>query len=162
MRRQHRARRHALLAGDDYHDMDLVFAGPTGEIRDRLCLDPELQEPTRTRGARAHSLARIATASSQRYLQDQGVPLERIRDLIGHCELRVTESYAYTLPDSLKSDMEAITRCCAPPMEGSGEAPLPNRTPHHLSSGDLDFDVGHLWSLRLVERSVAKHRDEDA
>jgi len=41
-------------------------------------------------------------------LQDQGVPLERIRDLMGDSELRVTEGYAYTMPDSLTRDMSAV------------------------------------------------------
>ena len=41
-------------------------------------------------------------------LQDHGLPLERIRDLMGHSELRVTESYAYVMPESLLQDMGAM------------------------------------------------------
>jgi len=41
-------------------------------------------------------------------LQDQGVPLERIRDLVGHSQIMVIEGYDYTMPDSLKRDMGAV------------------------------------------------------
>jgi site-specific recombinase XerD len=40
--------------------------------------------------------------------QDQGVPPERIRHLVGHSSLRVTESYAYTMPQTLARGIQAI------------------------------------------------------
>jgi len=59
---------------------------------------------------RWHALRRIFAAP----LQDEGVPLERLRDLMGHTNILVTEGYAYTLPASLDRDMGAIDRAFQP------------------------------------------------
>jgi integrase len=96
-----------LLAGGDWQDLDLVFPSPTGRIRDRHAvtrgfrriLDRNEIEPIRW-----HALRRQFAA----LLQDQGIPLERLRDLMGHSALRVTEHYAYTMPETLRHDMGAI------------------------------------------------------
>jgi integrase len=94
-------------AGRKWQDLDLVFAGPTGGIRDGRAVTRNFQARPKARGLepiRWHALRRVFAA----LLQDAGVPLERVRDLMGHPELRVTESYAYTLRDSLLRDMDAI------------------------------------------------------
>jgi len=96
-----------ILAGDRWQELDLVFANPTGGIRDGNALRRNFQGLLSRRGLkpiRWHALRRLFAA----VLQDHGVPLERIRDLMGHSELRVTEGYAYTLPETLDRDMGAI------------------------------------------------------
>ncbi len=95
------------LAGPAWQDLDLVFPGPTGGLRDGAAVSRNFRAKLRTNGLRPirwHALRRVFAA----LLQDQGIPLERIRDLLGHSELRVTESYAYTMPETLRRDMAAI------------------------------------------------------
>ena len=53
---------------------------------------------------RWHALRRVFAA----ILQAEGIPLESIRDLMGHSELRVTEGYAYVMPDNLVRGMRAV------------------------------------------------------
>lgn len=53
---------------------------------------------------RWHALRRIYAAT----LQDAGFPLHVIRDLMGHSELRVTESYAYTMPGGNSAAVRAL------------------------------------------------------
>jgi len=43
-------------------------------------------------------------------LQAEGVPLQEIGDLMGHSEIRVTEGYAYTMPDRLHKAMSSVDR----------------------------------------------------
>jgi len=97
------------LAGRDWQDLDLVFPGKNGAIRAGPAVTKVFQTQLvrkELRPLRWHALRRVFAA----LLQDDGVPLERIRDLMGHSTLSVTESYAYTLPASLDRDMGAIDR----------------------------------------------------
>ena len=106
MRRQQEAD-DRLLAGDQWQDLGLVFPGRTGGIRECSALTHTFQNRLRRHGLpviRWHALRRVFAA----VLQDNGVPLERIRDLMGHSMLSVTESYAYTIPASLDRDMASI------------------------------------------------------
>ena len=97
-----------LLAGLRWQELYLVFpAGPTGGIRDGSTVTHNFQKRLESRGLepmRWHGLRRVFAA----VLQDAGVPLERVRDLMGHSQLQVTEHYDYTLKDSLLRDMDAI------------------------------------------------------
>lgn len=105
LRRVHEAEDRSVAAR--YVDNGLVFAGPAGGIRDRGAVRRVFQERLAAAGLpriRWHALRRVFAA----LLQDQGVPLERIRDLLGHSELRVTEGYAYTMPGRLAEDVRAI------------------------------------------------------
>ncbi|MFQ5459743.1 MAG: tyrosine-type recombinase/integrase, partial [Anaerolineae bacterium] len=77
-------------------------------------LDRRGMEPIRW-----HALRRVIAA----VLQDQGVPLERIRDLMGHSQLRVTESYAYTIPETLQKDMDAVDDALGPSGDETHSAP---------------------------------------
>lgn len=96
-----------LLAGRAWQDLDLVFPGAAGAIRNWQAVTRNFKARLERHGIepiRWHALRRVFAA----LLQDAGVPLERVRDLMGHSELQVTESYAYTLHDSLLRDMDAI------------------------------------------------------
>jgi integrase len=102
-----------LLAGRSWQELDLVFPGRTGGIRAGPAVTKHFQDHLRRHGLptiRWHALRRVFAA----LLQDEGVPLERIRDLMGHSTLHVTEGYAYTLPESLDRDMGAIDRALQP------------------------------------------------
>lgn len=95
------------LAGPGWCDTRLVFAGRTGGIlpsgrcgdRLRTCLARAGLAPIRW-----HALRRMFAA----VLLDQGVPLHRIRDLLGHTHVQITEHYAYTMADSLMADMAVV------------------------------------------------------
>ena len=90
-------------------DLDLVFPGCKGGIRGGTALTRRFDDRLRRRGLqpiRWHALRRLFAA----VLQDDGVPLERIRDLMGHSTLSVNESYAYTLPASLDRSTGSIDR----------------------------------------------------
>lgn len=90
-----------------YVESDFVFAGRLGGVVNestmRVAFITHLERSGLPR-IRWHALRRIFAA----VLQDQGIPLERIRDLMGHSALRITERYAYTMPDTLRQDMGAI------------------------------------------------------
>lgn len=106
-------------AGDAYQDEGLVFASPVGGIRNGTALTRNFKAHLERRGIepiRWHALRRVFAA----VLQDQGVPLERIRDLMGHSEIKVTEGYAYTMPDSLKRDMGAVDDALGSYENGAG------------------------------------------
>lgn len=88
------ARRHAARDGVV---SDMVFPGPDGGIRNGPAVTHNFQLRLRAAGLapiRWHALRRAFAA----ILQDQGVPLNVIRDLLGHSQLSVTEHYAYTMP----------------------------------------------------------------
>lgn len=96
-----------MLAGADYGDQGLIFAGPTGDFRDGAAVTRNFRARLVHRGLpsiRWHALRRIYAAT----LQAAGVPLHVIRDLLGHSELRVTEHYAYTMPGSDANVLAAI------------------------------------------------------
>jgi len=96
-----------LLAGAEWTETGTVFANPSGGIRDGTAVTKNFQARLKRAGlppVRWHALRRVFAA----LLQDQGVPLERIRDLMGHSQLSVTEHYAYTMPDSLHAAMGKI------------------------------------------------------
>ena len=42
------------------------------------------------------------------HLLDQDAPLERIRDRMGHSTIRVAETHAYSMPETLAHDIRAI------------------------------------------------------
>jgi len=91
-----------ILAGDAWEGGEFVFANPTGGMRDGTSLTNNFKIILKSHGLkpiRWHALRRVFAA----LLQDQGVPLVVIRDLMGHCELRVTETYAYVVPGALDS-----------------------------------------------------------
>lgn len=107
-----------ILARDAWTDTGLVFPSPTGGIRSGGAVRRTFQRHLAGAGLsviRWHALRRVFAA----LLQDRGVPLERIRDLMGHSELRVTEGYAYTLPESLASDMRTIDDALREPELGT-------------------------------------------
>lgn len=109
-------------AGPAWEDMGLVFPGPTGGIRDGCAVTRNFKAYLDRRGMepiRWHALRRVIAA----VLQDQGVPLERIRDLMGHSQLRVTESYAYTIPETLQKDMDAVDDALGPSGDETHSAP---------------------------------------
>lgn len=95
------------LAGPTWRELDLIFASPTGGIRDRSPVYHTFRHRLERSGLqpiRWHALRRVFAA----ILQDQGVPLERVRDLLGHSTLRVTEHYAYTMPGRMAEDVRAV------------------------------------------------------
>lgn len=84
-----------------------MFAGPLGGVRSGTTLTHNVQEILARRGIepiRWHALRRVFAA----ILQDQGVPLPHIRDLLSHSQIQVTERYAYVMPESLKDAMSAV------------------------------------------------------
>ncbi len=96
-----------LLAGRAWQDLNLVFAGPTGGIRDGHAVTRTFKRHLARCGLRPirwHALRRVFAA----LLQDQGTPLTQVRDLMGHSQVRVTETYAYNLPSSLAGSMRGI------------------------------------------------------
>lgn len=113
-----------LLAGADWQEANLVFPSPGGGIRAGSTVTHNFQKRLESRGLepmRWHGMRRVFAA----ILQDAGVPLERVRDLMGHSQLHVTEHYAYTLEDSLLRDMDAIDAVFATvpgPSDRSAEA----------------------------------------
>lgn len=102
-----------LLAGPRWQETGVVFATQLGGIRTGPQVTKDFQARLERHGLptmRWHALRRVFAA----LLQDEGVPLERIRDLMGHSNILVTEGYAYTLPESLDRDMGAIDRAFRP------------------------------------------------
>jgi len=96
-----------VLAGAEWQSTGIVFANPTGGVRDGTAVTKNFQARLKQAGhspIRWHALRRVFAA----LLQDRGVSLEQIRDLMGHSQLSVTEHYAYTMPDSLHTAMDKI------------------------------------------------------
>lgn len=130
-----------LLAGSAWQGGDVVFANPTGGLRNGSTLTASFKGYLRRRGIapiRWHALRRVFAA----VLQDQGVSLAHIRDLMGHSQMRVTESYAYTMLESRKSAMDAIDTGLAPGAAESelgyewGRTPLQRPTPAQSASAN--------------------------
>jgi integrase len=95
------------LAGAQWHDEGMVFANRTGGVICTTTITDRLRRAVAAAGLppiRWHALRRCFAA----LLLDQGVPLHRIRDLLGHSAVQVTEQYAYTIPD--EADMGAVDR----------------------------------------------------
>lgn len=108
-----------LRAGAAWQDTGVVFANPTGGIRSGPAVSHRFRYYMIEAGMtpiRWHALRRIFAA----LLQDQGVALVHVRDLLGHSDLRVTEHYAYTMPDSLVRVVERIDEGLRAPEEHSG------------------------------------------
>lgn len=96
-----------LLAGDAWQGGECVFANPVGGLRCGSAVTNNFKLHLSRHGLapiRWHALRRVFAA----VLQDQGVSLVRVRDLMGHSELRVTEGYAYTMPESLLQAMGTV------------------------------------------------------
>ena len=84
-----------------------MFAGPDGDIQHSTLPGKRLKGCLSAAGlapVRWHALRRMFAC----VLLDQGVPLHRIRDLLGHAHVQVTEHYAYTMADALARDMGAL------------------------------------------------------
>ncbi len=102
-----------VLVGDDWKDQDLVFPGPSGEIRSGSSLTHLFQERLERKGVpviRWHALRRLCSA----LLQDQGVPITVVRDILGHSSLQVTEGYAYVMPAALLDAMDTLEGALGP------------------------------------------------
>lgn len=101
------------VVGDAWHDEDLVFPGPTGEIRSGSSLTHLFQQRLERRGVpviRWHAMRRLCSA----LLQDQGVPITVVRDILGHSGLSVTDGYAYVMPAALLDAAETLDGALAP------------------------------------------------
>jgi integrase len=86
-----------MTGGDAWQDHDLVFPGPAGAIRNGNAVTRGFQRQLERSGLepiRWHALRRVCSA----LLQDQGVPITVVRDILGHSSLMVTETYAYVMP----------------------------------------------------------------
>jgi hypothetical protein len=88
-------------------------------------------------------------------LQDSGVPLERVRDLMGHSQLQVTEHYAYTLRESLLRDMDGIDEALASAgrSDGAEGAGTGNSRPTRVGVG-----YGETAAMRGPARKPVKSR----
>jgi len=96
-------------AGAAWRDTGVVFAGPLGGVQSQVWAGRRLRRCVTDAGlpqVRWHALRRMFAA----VLLDQGVPLHRIRDLLGHAHVAVTEHYAYVMEDALVADVKAIDR----------------------------------------------------
>lgn len=97
------------IAGPAWQDTGVVFARENGQVQSVVAAGRRLRACTDRAGLpplRWHALRRMFAA----LLLDQGVPLHRIRDLLGHSHVAVTEHYAYTMPEALARDLGAIDR----------------------------------------------------
>jgi len=112
---------HREAAGNAYEDQGFVFASPVGGILNGTAFTRNFKAHCERRGIkpiRWHALRRVFTA----VLQDQDLPLERIRHLMGHSEIKVTEGYAYTMPYSLKRHMGAVDDVLGAYENGAGRS----------------------------------------
>lgn len=110
-----------VLAGDTWQGGECIFANPTGAIRSGPSLTHNFRAHLERHGVepvRWHALRRVFAA----LLREQGIPLAYIRDLMGHCVLRVTEGYAYTMPDALQGAMAAMDESLRPRADQPGGA----------------------------------------
>ena len=119
--RQRQTEEDRVVAGEKWQGGDFVFANPLGGIRCGTTLTHNFKLHLERRGiepVRWHALRRVFAA----VLQDQGVSLVHIRDLMGHSEISVTESYAYTIPDSLHAAMANIDDALWPDGADGGDS----------------------------------------
>lgn len=102
-----------MLAGSDWQEQDLVFPNPTGGIRTGTAATRNFQGRLVRRGLpeiRWHALRRPCSA----LLQDQGVPITVVRDILGHSILQVDEGYAYVMPAALLDAMDRLDGALEP------------------------------------------------
>jgi site-specific recombinase XerD len=98
----------------------LVFPNAVGKVHRYLgnSLEPPLSNACRAAGVSRHIRVHDLRHSYASQLKLKGVPLENIKELLGHSTITMTMRYAHIAPESQRHDVDLLDESQAPHLTG--------------------------------------------